>query len=139
MENLTQFNLAVILCITSLKSNNTFLTSQGNNNIGFPIYDKAINLIGRCPYVAPCNGIITFAGEFDWAAHCDGTGVIINNRIIVAAAGHGGVNGTGRGASTAMVRKGDTINTFLTGYWLNVNSLGSYSAGLRQLFFVPCE
>lgn len=34
MENLTQFNLAVILCITSLKSNNTFLTSQGN---GIPI------------------------------------------------------------------------------------------------------
>lgn len=93
--------------------------------------------MGRCPFIAPQNGIITFAGEFDWAAHVDGTGVIINDSFIVATAGHGGENGTGRGASTAPVGKGDVVNTFLTGYNLNVNNKGSYSRGLRQLFFVP--
>jgi len=58
MENLTQFNLAVILCITSLKSNNTFLTSQGNG-ASLPIgtilpYVGDLNKIPKGWYL--CNG-----------------------------------------------------------------------------------
>ena len=116
------------------------LVSQDNGSIGsIPDWNNAIDIKGKCPYTAPRNGIVTFAGAFDWAAGVDGTGVVINNKFIVATAGHGGNNGTGRGAAVCPVKKGDIINTFLTGYSLSINNLGLYSIGLQQLYFIPYE
>ena len=113
--------------------------SQNSGKVGMPDYSKAMNIKGKCPFTAPSNGYVLFAGDFDWAAGVNGTGVVINNKYIVATAGHGGNNGTGRGASLSAVSKGDIINTFLTGYNLSISSLGSFSSGLRQLYFIPAK
>lgn len=104
-----------------------------------PDFSKAINIKGKCPFTAPSDGYVLFAGSFDWAAGVNGTGVVVNDKYIVAAAGHGGSNGTGRGASLSAVSKGDIINTFLTGYRLSISSLGSFTSGLLQLYFIPAK
>lgn len=115
------------------------VTSQNSGKVGMPDYSKAMDIKGKCPFTAPSNGYVLFAGDFDWAAGVNGTGVVINNKYIVATAGHGGNNGTGRGASLSAVSKGDIINTFLTGYNLSISSLGKFSSGLRQLYFIPAK
>ena len=115
------------------------LASQNSGKVGMPDYSKAMDIKGKCPFTAPSNGYVLFAGDFDWAAGVNGTGVVINNKYIVATAGHGGNNGTGRGASLSAVSKGDIINTFLTGYNLSISSLGKFSSGLRQLYFIPAK
>lgn len=121
------------------RSSSLLLFSQNSGKVGMPDYSKAMNIKGKCPFTAPSNGYVLFAGDFDWAAGVNGTGVVINNKYIVATAGHGGNNGTGRRASLSAVSKGDIINTFLTGYNLSISSLGSFSSGLRQLYFIPAK
>ena len=117
------------------------LSSQSSSTGGgkMPDYSKAIDIKGKCPFTAPSDGYVLFAGSFDWAAGVNGTGVVVNDKYIVAAAGHGGSNGTGRGASLSAVSKGDIINTFLTGYSLSISSLGSFTSGLLQLYFIPAK
>jgi len=120
---------------------NIIISSQSSSTGGgkMPDYSKAIDIKGKCPFTAPSDGYVLFAGSFDWAAGVNGTGVVVNDKYIVAAAGHGGSNGTGRGASLSAVSKGDIINTFLTGYSLSISSLGSFTSGLLQLYFIPAK